>query len=220
MRTARLLAVAGVTLLASTLASAAQAAPARQAPATQRIVVRPVDGSGHVAGGFTRKDEDSLVDCSFHHGHGSTSTVAVDPGIFYCSPDAAGALACWGAARAHHVLCYLDAFRHEVVRQKGSAPTHLAKPGHPVNALDLKLAGGRKCYMRDGGTPGIQKYHPKWNLTYFCAPAKYAVWSPEHLAATEGTDRSHASWTVWVGTANGHLHKRTVAKAYFVGTAG
>jgi hypothetical protein len=219
MRFARLAALACAVLVATTMATA-DATPARHAAtATQRIVVRPVQSNGHLASGFTRKDMDYPVDCSNSHGKGTVSPVAVDPGIFSCSPDSVGALACWGATRAHRVLCFNYAFEHEVVREKGEAPTHLANPGRPHNALDLQLAKGRKCSFRNGGSVGVQKYHPKWTLTYFCAPAKVAVWSPPHLASTYGTDRSHARWTVWVGTTNGHLHKRAVAKAYFVGTA-
>jgi hypothetical protein len=219
MRLTHLAALACAALIATTMATTADATPARHAAATQQIVVRPVKGDGHLASGFTRKDEDAPLDCRFNHGHGSVSTVAVDPNIFYCSPDAAYALACWHATRAHRVLCFRDAFRHEVVREKGTAPTHLAKPGHPRNAINLLLANGEKCFARDGGAVGVQKHHPNWFASYFCGKAADTVWSPPHLGDTEGTDRTHPRWTVFVGTANGHLHKRAVAKAYFVGTA-
>jgi hypothetical protein len=220
MRITRLAALAATALVATTMATAADAAPARHAAATQRIVVRPVNSAGHTAAGFTRKDAGPRVDCSFNHGHGSVSTVAVDPHIFYCSPDAAYTIACWDAARVHRVLCFRDAFRHEVVRLPGTAPTHLPKPSHPYNALNLLLANGEKCFARSGGAVGIQKHHPNWIATYFCGTGSDILWSPNGLAETLGTDRSTARWHAWVGTENGHLHKRAISKAYFVGTAG
>jgi hypothetical protein len=219
MRLTHLAALAGAALVATTMATSADAAPAPHAAATQRIVVRPVTADGHLAGGFTVKDDDTSLDCTFNHGHGSVSTVAVDPHIFYCSPDAAYAIACWKSTRAHRVLCFRDGFRKEVIREKGTAPTHLAKPSATHNAINLRLAGGARCFARSGGAVGVQKHHPNWILTYFCGSARDAVWSPPHLGDTEGTDRTHARWTVWVGTDNGSLHKRAVTQAYFVGTA-
>lgn len=220
MRLFRLAALASVALIATTMATAADATPVRHAPATQRIVVRPVNSHGHPASGFTRNNENFRVECSFNHGHGSVSTVAVDPHIFYCSPDAAYAIACWDASRANHVLCFQDAFRQKVVRFRGTAPVHLPPPSHPYNALNLLLANGEHCSARSGGAVGTQKHHPNWFAAYFCGHGADILWSPHRLAATLGTDRSQPRWTARVGTANGHLHKRAIAKAYFVGTAG
>ena len=219
MRLTRLAALLSAALVATTIATAADAAPAHHAAATKRIVVRPVTSSGHVASGFTRKIEDQPLDCTFNHGHGSTSTVALDPHIFYCSPDSAYAIACWDAARPHRVLCFRDAFRNEVVREKGTAPAHLKAPTHPYNALNLRLGNGEKCFARSGGAVGVQKHHPNWFATYFCGQGAAAVWAPPRFADSEGTNRTHARWTVWVGTAGGRLHKRSVAEAFFVGTA-
>jgi hypothetical protein len=220
MRITRLAALAAAALVATTMATAADAAPAHHA-ATKRIVVRPVNSNGHVVAGFTRHDfpDKDPVFCSFDHGHGSVSTVAVDPHIFGCSPSAAYAIACWDTTLAHHVLCYQSAFSHRVVRFHGTAPVHVAKPSHPYNALNLVLANGEQCSARDGGAVGIQKYHPNWIATYYCGTGGDTVWSPNRLGRTQGTDRSESRWTAYVGTANGHLHKRAISKAYFVGTA-
>jgi hypothetical protein len=222
MQLTRFAAIAAAALVTTTMATAADAAPARHAAATQKIVVRPVNGHGHVADGFTRKDlsgEPNRVFCTFGHGRGSVSTVTVDPGVFGCSPSAAYAIACWGAARAHHVLCFRSAFRKQVVRLPGDAPTRLDKPSKPYNALNLVLGNGEKCAARDGGAVGIQKHHPKWIATYYCGPGADILWAPPHLAATQGTDRSTPRWHAWVGSVSGHLHKRAITKAYFVGTA-
>jgi hypothetical protein len=219
MRLTRLAALAAAALVTTTMATAT-AAPARHTTATQRIVIRPVNSHGHPAAGFVRKDlGNDPVFCRFNGGHGSTSTVAVDPGIFDCSPSAAYAIACWDAARAHRVLCYQSAFSHKVVRLHGNAPVHFPKPSHPYNALNLVLANGERCSARDGGAVGIQKHHPNWVATYYCGHGADAVWSPKSLDKTLGTDRGTSRWHAWVGTANGYLHKRAISKAYFVGTA-
>jgi hypothetical protein len=160
MQLTRFAAIAAAALVTTTMATAADAAPARHAAATQKIVVRPVNSHGLVADGFTRKDFSDRVFCTFGHGQGSVSTVTVDPGVFGCSPSAAYAIACWGAARAHHVLCFRSAFRKQVVRFRGNAPIHLDKPSKPYNALNLVLANGEMCAAREGGAVGIQKHHP------------------------------------------------------------
>jgi hypothetical protein len=221
MRLTRFAVLASAALIATTMATAAAgAAPARHAHATQQIVVRPVNAHGHPAAGFVRKDENFKVSCRFDHGHGSVSTVAVDPHIFYCSPDAAYAIACWDAARDHRVLCFQNAFQHKVVRFRGNAPTHLDTPSQPYNALNLVLADGEHCAVRSGGAVGIQKHHPNWIATYFCGGGANILWAPHRLVATLGTDRSTSRWHAWVGTAGGRLHYRAITKAFFVGTAG
>ena len=221
MRLTRLAALAAAALVTTTMATAANASSARRAAPTQRIVVRPVTSSGHVVNGFTRTDVNSpRLSCSFNGGQGSVSTVTVDPGVFYCSPDVAYAIACWDSSLAGHVLCLTSAFRKQVVRYRGSAPTHLDNPSHPFNAINLRLGNGEHCSARNGGAVGFQKHHPNWIATYFCGKGADILWSPPHLAKTQGTDRSTPRWHAWVGTASGHLHKRAIETAYFVGTRG
>ena len=220
MQLTRLAALAAAALVTTTMATAAGASPTHRAAPTQRIVVRPVTSSNHVANGFTREDSNAHVSCSFNGGQGSVSTVTVDPGVFYCSPDVDYAIACWDSMLIHHVLCFQNAFRHKVVRFRGNAPIHLDNPSHPFNALNLRLGNGEHCSARNGGAVGFQKHHPNWIATYFCSKGGDILWSPPHLAATQGTDRSTPRWHAWVGTASGHLHQRAIDTAYFVGTRG
>jgi hypothetical protein len=212
-----------LTRIAMSAAAAALAlttlAPIPEANATtptQVLVRRPVTSAGHVAAGFTLHAiaGSGNVDCS----QDTASSVAVNHGIFACSPSAAYAVACWHAAFAHHVLCYQNPFGHEVVRFAADAPAHAAFPREQYAPFGIVLDDGNRCTIRDGGAWAAPTHHPNWVGYYSCTGKDSAVWGPTSRSYHAGINESTATWTVYTGAYNKVLTKHTITKAWFVGT--
>lgn len=225
MQMPRLLPVLFTLGIAAALAPAATASPSPitgrrpvTAPApTKSIVVRPVTSSGHAAAGFTVMSEPTgSVDCSF----AEPSPGAVSPNIEFCSPSAEYAIACWKAAKRHHVYCMRDPRKKQVAlipRAGAYADTAIAKRRDRAPLL-IVLGDNDVCTMRSGGTGGTLPDHPKLYATYYCV-RDGAVWapaSPAHLGINESTK----VWTVRTAVAgsSNSLRTRRVKTAYFVGT--
>ncbi|MBE7189971.1 hypothetical protein [Jatrophihabitans endophyticus] len=213
-----LLVAAGTALLCLTpvAALAATAAP-KPAPATVHTVVRPVNTHGHAVQGWVvdAPGNGSPLDCSGPY----ASVAAVDKNILQCAPDAAYAVACWPAARAHHVLCLDDARSHQLVKLRTKGRIAHPKPLKHRAPLQLTLANGVHCGIRDGGAATNLKQHPSWLVTYYCTHNR-AVWvSPQRTDF--GVHRGGPAWTVDVANANGKhdIHTQRVTRAWFVGTA-
>lgn len=221
MRRSLLLASMLMALVAVPVAATATTdggSPAPTAPPTHVITIRPVTATGHAAPGFRVKAQrHGPIDCSF----ASPSPGAVDRNIEECSPSAAGAIACWKSALAHHALCFRDPTSKRLDRFRLSgrfARTAAAKPTLRAPLL-IVLADGTRCAIRDGGAWGSLPHHPKWFGTYQCA-RHGAVWANAKMSH-EGVNESAPRWTVHTSQfgGSGKLTVRRVKRAYFVSTA-
>jgi hypothetical protein len=214
MQLTRLAALTAAAFTAVTVATIAQ--PAGATTPTQKIVLRPVTSIGHVASGYTMKNVPGrhLLDCSGDE----VSPVAVNNGIFACSPSAAYAVACWHASSAHHVLCYQNPFGTKVDRYAANAPAHAKFPREAKEPFALVLDDGNQCTIRDGGAWPSPTQHPKWVGYYSCTGKDSAVWASLQRSKTGGINEAHARWTVYTGKVNKALTKHAISKAYFVGT--
>ena len=196
-------------------------APTSTAPAphTQRVVIRPVTATGHVAAGFTLAPPHSgdRVDCGGTALGVSPSAVAVDDGIAGCSPSAEYAVACWNGPVPNTALCFRDPWLRVVAElpDQGRLPVEKA-PAVP-SPLGLTLRDGSHCMIRDGGAWSSLDGHPDAFGTYSCADG-LVVWG---TGRSDGIDRSHSLWTVQVAPGSGHgaLRTMSVRTAYLVGTA-
>jgi hypothetical protein len=184
--------------------------PASAAEHTYRMVVRPVDATGHPVAGWTVTRERVIsVQCD------GPAPAAVDDGIGACFPAAAYLPACW-RSRHHTVLCLRDARTQELVRVRYTgafgAPT---APAH-ASPQDLDLAGGQHCSIRIGGAWGQLPSRPRWLGFDSCTTG--SVYGP---ASGDGIDRSNPLWTVhvWKSGTKQHVVTRAVGTAYYVGTA-
>jgi hypothetical protein len=203
---------AGITPVTMAPATAAAAA-------TVQIVVRPVAASGEAADGFTVRamSEKYAIFCNYK----DPSIGAVSPDIESCSPSAAYAPACWKAATAHHVLCMQDPSKQKLVRFKRHgrfAKTPIAKPRDRA-PLAITLTDGTYCKLRIGGAWGPVPNRPNLYGAYSC-DHHTAAWlraKGDHSDAHNGIDESSAAWRIRTGYK--HIVWRTIAKAYFVGTA-
>jgi hypothetical protein len=205
-------------LLAATALAAALAAgvllptagTATAASHTHRVVVRPVDATGHPATGWSVHRERGVeVQCD------GPAPAAVDDGIGICFPAAEYLPACW---RSHHhtVLCLRDARTHKLVRLRYTGS--FGSPTVPARATpqDLDLTGGQRCSIRVGGAWGQLPSHPNWLGFYSCTNG--SVYGP---ASGDGIDRSDPVWTVhvWKSGTRQRVVTRGVATVYYVGTA-
>ena len=196
-------------LAASGLVSATTAHAAGTAP-TARVVVRPVDATGHAVAGWTvHRVRGVSVQCD------GPAPAAVDDGIGACFPTAVYLPACW---KSHHhtALCLRDARTQKLVRVRytGSFGSPVA-PSH-ATPQDLDLAAGQQCAIRFGGAWGQLPSHPNW--VGFDSCANGSVYGP---ASGDGIDRSAPLWTVhlWKSGTRQRVVTRAVATAYYVGTA-
>jgi hypothetical protein len=204
--------LAATALAAALAASALVPATAAHArtPHTARVVVRPVDATGHAVAGWTvHRERGVSVQCD------GPAPAALDDGIGECFPTAEYLPACW---KSHHhtVLCLRDARTRTLVRVRytGSFVT----PTAPARATpqDLDLAGGQQCAIRFGGAWSQLPSHPNWLGFDSCAHG--SVYGP---ASGDGIDRSAPLWTVhvWKSGTKQRVVTRDVATAYYVGTA-
>ena len=204
-------------------AATAPSTPASTAPsgtaggdATTQTVLRPVTAAGTAATGWTVRTSTQPITCS----PAEPSPVAVTPGIAYCGPSAAFAIACW-RADAGHALCAVDS-QHVLTRYPVSGT--FAVPSAPPDApapFTMTLADGASCTIRDGGTGTRLTIHPDWVQYYFCtdgAGHTTAVFAPPNGT---GVSASSPLWTVDVAAddGSGDITAVPVQTATFVGNA-
>jgi hypothetical protein len=189
--------------------------PTGPAP-TQQTVLYPVTSSGRPAAGYSVTSSNQSIDCSSYV---VASPVARSAGILRCSPDSAGAMACWHAQDPHRALCLTDPAQRRLISYPltggfGSAPPRAAVP------FGLLLSDGTRCGLRNGGAWPQPVLHPDWQGYYLCGGGT-AVWAPPSALATEGIDESRPAWTVQVGAQSGPSSyvTRTVVTAFYVATA-
>lgn len=211
MRIAIALAAVAATTVAGTLAVCGAAVAGhtdQRSSTTQRVVVRPVDSTGHARPGWSVHRMRGLrADC------GGSAAAAVDDGIYACFPTAAYLPACW-PSQHHTVLCLRDARARKLVRVRYSGTLGAATPARP-SPQDLDLARGQRCDLRVGGAWGTLPSHPSWVGFYSCTHG--SVYGPP---SGDGVVRSVRPWTVRVwksGTPHRVVH-RSVLTAYYVGT--
>lgn len=207
----RAAAIATIAVVAAGLLGAVPSSASGQGAATRthRVVVRPVDSSGHARPGWTvHRAKGLTVQCD------GSASAAVDDEIYACFPTAAYLPACWPSGH-HTVLCLRDARTRKLVRVHHSGKLGQATAPDRPSPQDLDLAGGQGCDLRVGGAWGTLPTHPKWVGFYSCTHG--SVYGPP---SGDGVDRSTQPWRVRIwksGTKHRVLH-RSVATAYFVGT--
>jgi hypothetical protein len=200
---------------ALSLATAASAHPdgsgvaGRDVPTTQRVVVRPVDATGHaVAGWSVSRERGFTVSCA------GAARAAVDDDILLCSPSAVYAPACW-KSRHHTTLCLRDARTRKLVRLRYSGSFEPATALGRPSPQDLDLGSGAACDIRVGGAWGQIPSHPNWVGFYSCP--KGDVYGP---LSGDGVNRHHPRWTVHLWNEHtDRITTRGVRTAYYVGTA-
>lgn len=191
-------------------------AAAHRITATQIIVVRPVNASGHAQPGYSIASErDFPIDCRFPN----PSPTAVSPNIEFCFPTAAYAVACWKAAAAHKALCLQDPRKPQLIRfaRRGAfAPTGLA-PAAMRGPLAIRLGDGDYCRIRGGGAWSSPPGHPRL-LGYYGCDRDGAVWAL--TSRHQGVNESQPVWTVQTAHFDSsRVVTRRVVRAWFVGTA-
>ncbi|MEU2616117.1 alpha/beta fold hydrolase [Micromonospora sp. NPDC007271] len=189
-------------------------------PGTTVRDLMPVTSGGRVAPGWSVVDgtDGGGVDCSFN----TASPAARRGNIYYCSPSAATADACWVEAGRNSVLCLSDPMSRKVMRlgmegAVGSAlPTGPAEYSGTPSPIRLDLDNGARCRLRNGGSWGIQESNPNLVGFYSCDNGE-VVWASSH--SRTGIDQSGKTWTVRTGRESGGLTRREVHIAYYVATA-
>ncbi|GGQ49000.1 alpha/beta fold hydrolase [Couchioplanes azureus] len=187
-------------------------------PGTAVRNLAPVTSAGEVASGWRVVDGGGDgVDCSFN----TASPAARSGNIYYCSPDAEMADACWVEAGQDSVLCLSDPTSRQVVRKWMEGAIGAALPTGPAEysgirlPIRLDLDNGAQCRLRTGGSWGIQESNPSLVGFYRCGNGEM-VWAGR---ASTGIDQSGKTWTVRAGKERGGLTKRRVRTAYYVATA-
>ncbi|MDG4838342.1 alpha/beta fold hydrolase [Micromonospora sp. WMMD967] len=179
----------------------------------------PVTSDGEVAAGWSVVDgaDAGGVDCSFN----SASPAAKRGNIYYCSPSAARADACWVEAGRNSVLCLSDPMSRKVVRLWMEGAFGAALPTGPAeysgipSPIRLDLDNGARCRLRNGGSWGIQESKPDLVGFYGCDNGE-VVWASRD--SRTGIDQSSKTWTVQTGKESGGLTRRKVQIGYYVAT--
>ncbi|SNT62710.1 Alpha/beta hydrolase family protein [Asanoa hainanensis] len=188
-------------------------------PGTTVRDLKPVTSAGRVAPGWTAVDAPDAggLDCSFN----SASPSARKGDIYYCSPSAAAADACWVEAGGDSMLCLQDPMGRTVARLWMEGSVGAMQPSGPARysgtplPIRLDLDSGTRCRLRNGGSWDAQESDPDLAGFYRCDNGE-AVWAKQN---SPGIDRSSKTWTVRTGKATGGLTKRKVRTAYYVATA-
>jgi len=186
-------------------------------PGTAVLTLRPVTADGKVASGWTVAEDSQRgdIDCSFN----SASPSAKNGDIYYCSPSAAMADACWVGEGRDSMLCLSDPMKRQVVRiwlegTTGRGPSGPAEyTGTPL-PIRLDLDDGVKCRLRNGGSWGRQEQNPDLVGFYGCDKGE-VVWD---RPSSTGIRQQAKIWTVRVGKESGGLATAKVRTAYYVGT--
>jgi hypothetical protein len=183
-------------------------ASGRVAP-TGRVVVRPVDATGHAVDGWSVSPERGItLSCD------GAAPAAVDDDILLCGPSAAYTPACW-RSRHHTTLCLRDARARTLVRLHYSGPFPAAIAPSRPSPQDLALANGAACQIRVGGAWGQIPSHPSWVGFYSCP--RGAIYGP---FPGDGINRHRPRWRVHLWNEHtGKVTTRGVRTAYYVGTA-
>lgn len=184
-------------------------------PGTEVLSLRPVTADGKVAQGWSEVDESRSrdIDCSLN----SASPAAKKGNIYYCSPSAAGADACWVGEGQDSMLCLTDPMKRQVIRvwlegSNGYGPTGPAQySGTPI-PIRLDLDNGAKCRLRNGGSWGTQERNPDLVGFYRCDSGD-AIWGGR---SSTGINQQRKVWTVRIGDESGGLATRKVRTAYYV----
>lgn len=218
MRRIAVLVMSMLVLAGAVVAGTLAPAAAHRGSATQIVVVRPVNASGHARPGYAITSGGRYpIDCRFPE----PSPGAVSPNIEFCFPTALYAVACWKAAAAHKALCIPDPRHHELVRFRRTgrfAPTALA-PARQRAPLGIVLGDGDYCSIRAGGAWSPPPGHPHL-IGYYSCRHDGAVWA-QLGAAHNGIDESQPMWTVRTAQfTSRHIVTRRVVRAWFVGTFG
>ncbi len=212
-------AVASLVLVAQPGTSAPGAVHRTSLPAarvlapTAVVEVRPVTAAGVPAPGWTVRRLRGSVDCD------GASPSAVDPGITRCYPTAYGLRACWRST-GHTVLCVGDARVRSLVRVRFRGRYPAVQAPDRATPLDLVLADGRTCLVRNGGAWSSPAQHPQW-VGFDSCTRRASVYGP---GAGDGIDRSRPTWRVRLwrtgpDPAGRHLVSRRVTTGYVVGNA-
>ncbi|MCK9894202.1 hypothetical protein [Frankia sp. AgB32] len=219
-----ILVAASVTVLAGCagdgLPGGLAAATTPQAAVTRQVTLAPVDQRGQVTSGWSvderDDDPDSPIDCG-DTSQAYPSPAGVSGDIYYCSPSAAGADACWPTPRPRRMLCLHDPFATTLSALTATALVAKVPPaGNPV-PLGLRLADGDRCRLRDGGAWGSPENHPDYVGYYSCGQGGIVWARPDSPAG--GIDRTTSRWTVLRGDVTGPLATVPVTEAYLVATA-
>jgi hypothetical protein len=184
-------------------------------PGTNVLSLRPVTADGKVAPGWRVVDDSQShdIDCSFN----SASPAAKKGNIYYCSPSAAGADACWVGEGKNSMLCLTDPMKQQVVRiwlegSNGYGPTGPAEHSGTPIPIRLDLDNGVKCRLRNGGSWGIQEQNPDL-VGFFRCDNGEAIWGRR---SSTGINQQGKTWIVRVGYESGGLASRKVRTAYYV----
>jgi hypothetical protein len=184
-----------IAVLATAVFSAASAGA--DPPPTQVITAVVVGPSGQPINGYREASGPGNVaqasDCTTP----SPSAVAND--VYYCSPSAAGANACWPSMPGS-LLCVDNPWTKSLHRVTYGGPLPPVQPTATPDPFALTLDDGTNCLFRNGGAWGGRA--DGYVGVYGCGangggnPA--VLWLPSQGAGT-CIDRSSPVWTVKVG---------------------
>lgn len=122
------------------------------------------------------------------------SPSAVDPGIYRCSPSAAGADVCWKST-APTLLCVGDPWKKELHRVTATKPPPSIQPVSLPQPFALLLDDGVQCRIRNGGAWGGRD--DGLVGAYGCSGKDVVLVATDD--ASTPIDRSQPLWTVKVG---------------------
>ena len=185
-------------------------------PGTEVVHVVAADLDGQPVGGYRLTPSGSNVntvsDCD-------GSPAAVAPGIYRCSPSAAGADVCWPAPDA--LLCVDDPWHKTLHRVAVAGVLPQVQPPNTPQPFALLLEGDLHCRLRNGGAWGGRD--DGYIGAYGCESSDLVVLAP---ADGKAVDDSATPWKVKVGelgTGEAHFPPPTtvvVRTAWFAGDPG
>ncbi len=165
-------------------------------PPTQVISVVAVGPGGQPINGYQEASGPGNVGQASECTTPSPSAVADD--VYYCSPSAAGANACWPSTPGS-LLCIDDPWDKRLHRVTYGGPLPpVQRPATP-DPFALTLDDGTHCLFRNGGAWGGRA--DGYVGAYGCGDAvtnEAVLWLPDQGAGT-CIDRSGPLWTVKVG---------------------
>ncbi|ORW24866.1 hypothetical protein AWC19_08450 [Mycobacterium palustre] len=206
------------------LAMAALAPPrpaAAEPPPTQQITVVAVGPGGEPINGYQVASGPGNVGQASDCTTASPSAVAGD--VYYCSPTAAGANACWPSTPGS-LLCVDNPWDKSMHRVTYGRPLPPVQPTATPDPFALALDDGSHCLFRNGGAWGARAdgYEGVYSCDGGPQPNLRVLWLPSQGAGS-CIDRSSAAWTVRVGQlgAPGAVfpppETRAVTAAWFAG---
>jgi hypothetical protein len=190
-------------------------------PPTQQITVVAIGPNGQPINGYQVASGPGNVvqasDCT------TPSPSAVADNVYYCSPTAAGANACWPSMPGL-LLCVDNPWDQRLHRVTYDGPLPPVQPTATPDPFALALDDGSHCLFRNGGAWGSRAdgYEGVYSCDGGPVPNLRVLWLPSQGAGT-CIDRSSAVWTVKVGQlgAPGAVlpppQTRAVTAAWFAG---